>query len=166
MAEETRRASNVVPKAMVWSYILNGLMVFVMLITYCFTLTNLQEAFDSPTGFPFMAVYEKATGSASGSAALTSIQVVLIMFSAINYMASCSRQVWAFARDRGLPFSSWISKASGNQPLSGSPGADCLQVDRNTNCPTRAVVVVYLFSVLICLISLGSSIAFNAITSV
>lgn len=110
MAEETKRASSVVPKAMVWSYVVNGLMVFVMLITYCFLLTNLEEAFDSPTGFPFMAVFQNATGSASGSAALTSIQVVLIMFSAINYMASCSRQVWAFARDRGLPFSGWIAK--------------------------------------------------------
>ncbi|KAF7194035.1 putative amino-acid permease C15C4.04c [Pseudocercospora fuligena] len=149
MAEETRFASSVIPRAMVWSYIVNGLMVFVMLITYCFCLTNLDQAFDSPTGFPFIAVFEHATGSPGGAVGLTCIQIVLIMFSAINYMASCSRQVWAFARDHGLPFHSWIAK-----------------VDRNTNCPTRAVIVVYVFGVLICLISLGSSIGFNAITSV
>lgn len=111
MAEETKRASSVVPKAMVASYVVNGLMVFLMLVTYSFTLTNLEEAFDTdPTGFPFMTIFKNATGSASGSAALTSIQVILIMFSAINYLASCSRQVWAFARDKGLPASSWISK--------------------------------------------------------
>lgn len=36
MAEETRNASLVIPRAMVWSYVINGLMVFLMLITYCF----------------------------------------------------------------------------------------------------------------------------------
>lgn len=149
MAEETRHASSVIPKAMVWSYMVNGLMVFLMLITYCFLLTDLQSALQSATGFPFIAVFEQATGSQGGAAGLTCIQIVLIMFSAINYMASCSRQVWAFARDRGLPFHQWIAK-----------------VDRDTNCPTRAVIVVYVFGVLICLISLGSSIGFNAITSV
>lgn len=112
MAEETKRASSVVPKAMVASYVVNGIMVFVSLITYCFLLTDLQTALESPTGYPFLAVFENATGSAAGSAALTSIIVILTCFSCLNFMASCSRQVWAFARDRGLPFSSWIAKVS------------------------------------------------------
>ena len=41
----------------------------------------------------------------------------------------------------------------------------CNQVNVRTNCPVRAVLVTYAFCVLISLISLGSSIAFNAITS-
>ena len=40
-----------------------------------------------------------------------------------------------------------------------------MQVDARTNCPVRAVVVTYAFCILVSLISLGSSVAFNAITS-
>ena len=39
------------------------------------------------------------------------------------------------------------------------------QVDARTNCPIHAVAVTYFFCILISLISLGSAIAFNAITS-
>ena len=113
MAEETRHASDVIPKAMILSYIINGCMVFLMLITYLFCLSDLETAFDSPTGFPFIQVFATATGSPQGAAALTCVIIVLIIFSVTNYMASCSRQVFAFARDRGLPFSTWISKVSG-----------------------------------------------------
>ena len=112
MAEETRNASSVIPKAMVLSYVLNGLMVFLMLITYCFCLTNLAQAFNSPTGYPFIAVFAHTTGSPEGGAGVTCVLIVLIMFSVTNYMASCSRQVFAFGRDKGLPFYAWMSKVS------------------------------------------------------
>ncbi|KAK3616419.1 hypothetical protein LTR56_025964 [Elasticomyces elasticus] len=148
MAEETRHASDVIPKAMILSYIINGTMVLLMLITYCFCLTDLDTAFQSATGFPFIQVFTTATGSAEGAAAITCLLVVLIVFSVTNYMAACSRQVFAFARDRGLPFHSWIAK-----------------VNQKSNCPTPAVAVTYGFCILISLISLGSAIAFNAITS-
>ncbi|KAK4890581.1 hypothetical protein LTR27_010743 [Elasticomyces elasticus] len=148
MAEETRHASNVIPKAMILSYIINGMMVLLMLITYCFCLTDLETAFQSPTGFPFIQVFTTATGSAEGAVAITCLLIVLIVFSVTNYMAACSRQVFAFGRDRGFPFHSWIA-----------------QVHYKSNCPTPAVAVTYAFCILISLISLGSAIAFNAITS-
>jgi len=110
MAEETRHASDVIPKAMVASYFINGLMVFLMLITYCFCLSDLDTAFQSATGFPFIAVFATAVGSAEGAAAITSLLIVLIVFSVTNYMAACSRQVFAFARDKGFPLYSWIAK--------------------------------------------------------
>lgn len=110
MAEETAHASSVIPNAMIWSYLINGLLVFIMLITYCFCLIDLTAAFDSPTGFPFIQVFATATGSRQGGVGLTCILIVLILFSVTNYMASCSRQVFDFARDRGFSFHSWISK--------------------------------------------------------
>ena len=84
------------------------------MITYCFCLTNLAQAFKSPTGYPFIAVFAHATGSPEGGAGLTCVLIVLILFSVTNYMASCSRQVFAFGRDKGLPFYSWMSKVSGS----------------------------------------------------
>lgn len=85
-----------------------------MLITYCFCLTDLAEAFESPTGYPFIAVFAYTTGSPEAGAGLTCVLIVLILFSVTNYMASCSRQVFAFGRDKGLPFYSWLSKVSGS----------------------------------------------------
>ncbi|KAK4539218.1 hypothetical protein LTR36_000873 [Oleoguttula mirabilis] len=148
MAEETRHASAVIPKAMLYSYIINGLLVFIMLITYCFCVTDLDAAFSSDTGYPFIEVFASATGSPAGAAGLTCVLIVLIVFSVTNYMASCSRQVFSFARDRGIPCSLWLAK-----------------VDEKTNCPINAVAVSYGFCVLISLISLGSAVAFNAIIS-
>ena len=116
MAEETRNASSVIPRAMFWSYIVNGLMVFLTLITYCFCLTDLAQAFNSPTGYPFIAVFANATGSPEGGAGLTCLIIVLIMLSVINYMAASSRQVFAFALDKGLPFYTWISYVSNSCP--------------------------------------------------
>jgi len=112
MAEECRHASDVIPKAMVLSYFANGLLVFTMLIVYFFCLTDLDAAFESPTGFPFIAVFATSTGSPQGGVALTCVLIVLNVFSVTNYMAACSRQVFAFARDCGLPFNFWIAKVS------------------------------------------------------
>lgn len=109
MVEEVRNSSSVIPKAMIWSYIINGLMVYLMLTTYCFCLTNLGEAFESDTGCPFIAVFTNTAGSAAGGAGITCVLIFLISFSVTNYMASCSRQVFAFARNGGLPFHTWIA---------------------------------------------------------
>lgn len=120
MAEETRNSSSVIPRAMMLSYLLNALMVFIMLITFCFCLTDLEAAFDSPTGYPFIQVFADTTGSPAGKAqqetstrqpltgqsggvGLTCVMILLIVFSVTNYMAATSRQVFAFARDKGKP---------------------------------------------------------------
>ena len=81
-----------------------------MIITFCFCFT--AESLDSATGFPFMYIYQTATGSNSGALALTAILIILTFFSATNFMASASRQTYAFARDGGLPFSAAIAKVS------------------------------------------------------
>jgi choline transport protein len=50
MAEELKNASKALPKAMVWTSIVNGAMGFVMLITFCYTLGDLESVLASPTG--------------------------------------------------------------------------------------------------------------------
>ena len=112
MAEETQEASLNVPRGIIGSYVIGAASGLLMLITFCFCFTN--QAMNSPvttaTGYAFMGVYETTTGSASGAQALTAIIIILTFFSATNFMASASRQTYAFARDGGLPFSSYICK--------------------------------------------------------
>lgn len=108
MAEEIRDASVVVPRSMVWSFILNVPFTFGLLITYLFCIGDVQEALDSKTGFPFIYVFQNATGSIGATTGLTIVVLVLLTMITISSLASTSRQTFAFARDNGLPFATWL----------------------------------------------------------
>ena len=114
MAEETQDASLNVPRGIIASYVIGALSGLVMLITFCFCYTSqaLHSNIYKATGFAFMAVYYATTGSAVGTQAMTAILIILTFFSATNFMASASRQTYAFARDGGVPFSKYVSRVS------------------------------------------------------
>lgn len=95
MAEETRHAAIVIPRAMIWSYGITGLLDFVMLLVVCFTWVAPEQYASSSTGYPFLEQLTTATGSARGAVALAAIMVVLTVLSVTNFMASTSRQVFA-----------------------------------------------------------------------
>lgn len=150
MAEEIKDASVVVPKAMITSFMINAGLTFIMIITYCFILTDFDSAYNSPVGLiglPFIQIFVDAVGSGGGTA-MIAILCIIAVFSCINWMASTARQVFAFARDKGFPFASLIAK-----------------VDSAGTYPVNSLLFVWIFVVLINLISLGSVIAFDAITS-
>lgn len=106
MAEETKDASLNVPRGIIGSYIVGASPGLVMLITLCFALQ--PDALDAT--YAFMSVYQTSTGSTAGAIVLTAVIIALTFFSAVNFMASASRQTYAFARDGGLPFSKAIAK--------------------------------------------------------
>jgi amino acid transporter len=91
---------------------INALLGFVMLLTVCFTLGNVDEVLASPTGYPFIQVFYNITGSLPGTNAMTSVIIVLLIACTITEVATASRQLWSFARDGGLPFSSFFSHVS------------------------------------------------------
>ncbi|KAK1823102.1 hypothetical protein LTR12_002405 [Friedmanniomyces endolithicus] len=146
MAEETQDASVNVPRGMISSYLIGTTSGLVMVITFCFCFTT--DDLSSATGFAFMEIYRTATGSNGATLALTAILIILTFFSATNFVASASRQLYAFARDGGLPFSAQIAKVSSR-----------------LNVPVLACIIAFAFVVLISLIALGSSVAFFAIIS-
>lgn len=148
MAEETQHAPTVIPRAMVASYAIMGVMNLVVSIVYSFCWVDPTAYLSTTTGYPFLAVFESTTGSAEGALTLASIQIVLIVLGVTSFMASTSRQVFAFARDDGLPFGEWVAK-----------------VNPRTGSPLNSLLVVFFFVVLISLIGLGSTVAFNAIVS-
>jgi choline transport protein len=39
--------------------------------------------------------------------------ITLVICATFGFLASASRQTWAFARDKGLPFSDFLSYVSG-----------------------------------------------------
>jgi amino acid transporter len=147
MAEEVKDAGRNVPNAMFWSYVLNGFIALVFLITYLFCLTSVQDAINDPSGFPFIYVFQQ-TVSTAGVNALTIMILILVIASNISFNASTSRQTFAFARDNGLPFAKWIGK-----------------VHPTMHIPANAVALTCILTCLLSLINIGSAVAFNAIIS-
>jgi len=72
-----------------------------MTITFCFCITDLGAIIGpNATSFPIIQVIFNATGSYAATCVLGSLLVILLFFSTVTTIASASRQVWAFSRDR------------------------------------------------------------------
>lgn len=112
MSEEIRDASLTLPKAIVTAAILNGSLGFIMIISFCFTLGSVTDVLSTTTGYPFIQVFFNATNSHLGTSFMTAILIVNITSASISTVATASRQTWSFARDKGLPFSSFIAHVS------------------------------------------------------
>jgi amino acid transporter len=147
MAEEVRDAARNVPMSLFWSYFGNSIMGVILLATFLFALDDIPAALASKTGFPFMYVFSQ-TLTPSGVNALTIIIMLLISAANINFGASTARQTFAFARDHGLPFSSWIAA-----------------VDSSKEIPINAILLTSGVAVVLVLVNMGSLTAFHAIVS-
>src|SRR6202041_1463348 len=64
------------------------------------------------TGYPFIQIFFNVTGSYSGTNAMTAILIITLTSSCISEIAPASRQLWSFARDNGVPFSSTVARVS------------------------------------------------------
>ncbi|PQE27665.1 choline transport protein [Rutstroemia sp. NJR-2017a BBW] len=148
MAEEIESADEVIPKSMIASVGINGLLGFGMVLAILFSMGNVDEVLASPTGFPFIQVFHDATGSNAGATAMTSIIVAAMLFATIASLATASRMLWAFAREKGIP---------GYTVL--------VQVRTKSALPIYCIALTAFISTLLALINIGSSAAFNALTS-
>lgn len=108
-AEEVDDASRTLPRSIMWSVYLNGAMGFIMAITMCFCLGDLSQVVDSPTGYPFIQVFYNATKSYTATNIMVTIMVVTLTACCVSEVATASRQLWSFARDKGVPFSNWLA---------------------------------------------------------
>jgi amino acid transporter len=113
MSEEIKDASLVLPRAIMWAASINGTLGFIMVITFCFCLGSVLDIVSTPTGYPFIQVFYNVTNSNAGTSVMTAILIVNITSACISTVATVSRQTWSFARDHGLPFSSFIGYVSG-----------------------------------------------------
>jgi len=109
-----------------------------------FTWGPIDDALNADT--PYLILFQNVP---VGVALLMLIVIfILIYIGNVTTLATVSRQTWAFARDRGFPFSSWITK-----------------MDHKRAIPFNSVYLTSVLSGLLCLINLGSTLAFNIIVS-
>ncbi|KAL8724278.1 MAG: hypothetical protein Q9166_008037 [cf. Caloplaca sp. 2 TL-2023] len=149
IAEEIQNAQTVIPISMGVTTLLNGTLGFAMLIALLFCMpSDIQGTLGSDTLYPFINIYTHAVGSKSGATAMASIVVITQIFATIGCLATASRMLWAFARERGIPFSKYIAK-----------------VDERTKLPLYAIGATTIINFLLVLINIGSSQGFSAFIS-
>ncbi|KAF2101597.1 amino acid transporter [Rhizodiscina lignyota] len=145
ISEEVEDASLTVPRVMWWSFWLNLAMGIVILITMLFCIGPLDDALNSEV--PYLALFQNS-GSNALALVLLIILFILIFSGNITCLATVAREVWAFSRDHGFPFSHWISA-----------------IEMKHHVPFNAVYLASVASGVLCLINLGSTFAFNIIVS-
>lgn len=90
---------------------------------------------------PYLILFNN-TGSPGLSIFLNVVLFLLIYAGNITALATCAREVFAFARDKGLPFSKMVGR-----------------MDPKWNIPFNAVYITSVGVVLLSLINLGSTLA-------
>lgn len=91
-----------------WSYISNSAMAIVMAVTMLYCIGPLDQV---DPDLPYLTLFSN-TGNSSAAEFLTVFLLILIFAGNITALATTSREVWAFARDQGFPFSNWIAHVS------------------------------------------------------
>ncbi|KAL2867846.1 putative amino acid permease [Aspergillus lucknowensis] len=148
MAEEVKDARRVVPRSMVFSVMINGIVALGFTIGLMYTMGSLEDALETPTGYPILEVFYAATKSNAAASGMLIMFVLPGFVALFNGLASVTRLTWAFARDEGLPFSNFFTHISPRYKI-----------------PLRALFLVSIVIVLLALINIGSTTAFNALLS-
>ncbi|KAF8214624.1 amino acid/polyamine transporter I [Mycena galopus ATCC 62051] len=151
MAEEVHKPSYDLPRAIVWSIPIGFLTGIVFLVPILFTLPDIATLLAVASGQPVGLMFELIMGLKAGGFGLWFIIFGVGMFCAISISCAASRATWAFARDAAIPFHRTF--ATVNKALSGG-------------IPLNAILLSTIIQLLLGLIYLGSSAAFNAFVGV
>jgi choline transport protein len=133
-----------------------------------FGIGSLEDTLDSDA--PYLNLFIN-TGSTAVALMLTIVLLILIYSGNITTLATVSREVWAFSRDKGFPCSSWISHVSfllHNSPKNTTEATKLInlkKMNRKYDIPFNAVYLSSVGAGILCLINLGSTLAFNIIVS-
>ena len=147
MIEEIPRPRVQGPRIMLYCIGIGMTTGFVFLSCLLFCVDDVQAVIEAPAG-PLLQIFMDATDNRAGSTCLLVFPLVCMLFTTTTLVCTSSRMTYAFARDRGMPFSSVFARVH--------PGLD---VPLNALLWTAGWVVVF------GCILLGSTSAFNAITS-
>jgi amino acid transporter len=164
MAEETREAGVVVPRSIWWSFVVNILPTLIVLVTYVFCIGDLDTTLSAPTGYPVVSVFQQSTGNA-GATALTIVMLIMIVIIETSLIASTVRQTFVSATFNEVVIPQLI--LSRRSPVTIMVFSKWLaRVDERFRVPTNSVIFTVLFTLVMSLINIGSTTAFNAFLSV
>ncbi|MGB7816685.1 MAG: amino acid permease [Methylotenera sp.] len=106
-SEETRDAARAVPKGIVTSVIYSAIFGYVMICTFVLVMPDLAEGVKQGMGFFDALLSSLPTGLRTA----LGVGIFLVNFlCGLACLTSCSRMMFAFARDGGLPASKFLRK--------------------------------------------------------
>ncbi|ANZ73201.1 BA75_00544T0 [Komagataella pastoris] len=148
MAEEVAQPERVIPIAIMGTVAIGFFTSFVYCISMFFSIRDLDALLNTATGAPIISIYYQALQNQGGAIFLGFLLFLTACGCLISGHTWQMRLCWSFARDNGLPFSSFLSK-----------------VDKRMGIPFNA----HLFSVCLCsLVSclyLASDLAYNSLVT-
>lgn len=110
-SEETRSAASTVPRAMLQSVIWSCLFGYVMVCAFVLAMPSVKEGAEQ--GFGVFGWMMDASNMPDALRKLLNVGIVFCNFlCGLACLTSCSRMIYAFARDGGLPASKKLSEVS------------------------------------------------------
>lgn len=104
MSEETHNAAIRGPQAIRWAVTISGVMGWILNVTFCFCITDLDSIVGTPTGLPAAQIFLNAAGNKGGTV-MWFFVILVQFFTGCSAMLADTRMAYAFARDGALPFS-------------------------------------------------------------
>lgn len=90
----------------------NAALAFIMAVTLIFCVGDVDAVTAETSLTPFVVIFYNSTKSKAGTVVMV-LPVILTFWSAlVSQMATASRQLWAFARDGGIPWASHLAPVS------------------------------------------------------
>ncbi|KAH9927011.1 amino acid/polyamine transporter I [Fomitopsis serialis] len=148
MSEETRNAATAGPIGIVTSIGVSAILGWCLMISLLFSIQDLESTVSSATGQPIAQIFLD-TVHEKGAIVLMVIVIGAMFWCGTFSITSNSRMMYAFARDGGIPGHKFFQK-----------------VDAKWKSPVRTVWLACTLSFILGLPSLGSSVAFSAVTSI
>jgi len=149
MAEEAKDSSRTVPVTLLAGYASNVVLGFFALMAVIYTIGPLDTSLVSLTGYPIIDIFQNATQNLAATDVMTAILILNFSASYIASLAAASRQLWAFARNGGVPFSRFF--APENLPF---------------DIPLASICFSLIIPILIALINIGSASVLGIILSI
>ncbi|KAI4232358.1 MAG: hypothetical protein LQ349_005065 [Xanthoria aureola] len=145
LAEEIHHPEKMIPIAILGTVAISFVTSWTYAIALFFSMKDVDSLVDTATGVPILALFYQIIGNKAGAIALEA----LIMATGVGCQIAChtwqSRLCWSFARDGGIPCSSYFCK-----------------VDRRLNVPLRAHFMSCILVAIVGCLYLGSYTAFNS----
>ncbi|KAK8107569.1 amino acid/polyamine transporter I [Apiospora kogelbergensis] len=135
------------PRIMLYAIGIGMFTGWIFLSCLLFCVNDIDKVIDSAAG-PLLQIFMDATKSQAGSTCLLMFPLICMVFTSVSLMATSGRMSYAFARDRGLPFSHVFAK-----------------VHPKLEVPLNALLWTAAWDIIFGCVFLGSSSTFNAITA-
>lgn len=116
IGEEVKESRKVLPKAVLYSLMVGGVLVIVASLGLVLAIPNMAAAVSGKDANPIATTLESAFGSGAGRILLISL-VIGFTSSMIAVQTAVTRAIWANARDKVLPGSSTLGQLTGREHL-------------------------------------------------